>query len=1041
MRRLTTILATTTLTVACGGGVDGTEGAGPEPAVAEQGDDLLAASDLGYSGCSPAVATFLQNAHFVARTVVASDAYADCLYDRIVTSPPTLCSGDYSGSSSLHYALALYGTRSASELGLRCTSGLTTSLTEVKPGYDSDEIIELGSDVVSAATSGAIPSDLHFVAKELVGEALQAWGTAGPAGGTPFYHECAPSGLPQIVRQCVADVLSASETRCGGTCSSGITTCNTRARLRLVNDLAPSGTCVDAHDPGKPAVGALQLAPAAAPDVDRVVTVDQFPWGPRWGVGNFLTGWIYGQYDTLPAYRGGGFRRPGVGDLDPEIAGYEMLVQSNWGLGVLGWSLTSTSLPERTFSLGGVPFGTTVAALTTGGATWLYNTGSTVVGVGRFSASSAFWPGMLVRDEVLVRNSLGPIALLSNVKRTDGYREFRTDVVVNNGTSLPAGAGITPFVWNSATNVIALGDFDGDGQTDLVVRNATNLAVVTRSGSSLRTVDNAPMAGSYPVGFWVNGSVTWDIDSLDRVVAVGNFVGSSRAEILFRKSSGALGLVGMNPATSPPRLNVYANTPPATSISSVWTTAAADSFAAVGNFSSTTNDAVIMRGTSGLAPLRYTLSGAVATPAITASQRITTTGTFTEATGDVWYYSPSDTTPSDAVGDLDGDGYDELLIRSSWGSAIVGPTTTSPTFVLHSQQETDCGPLGTTCPGSLWGDWVVRPLDEALAVLPGVGAGARDSLLLRTTLPLPLNSPWITKVPTPAVAGSGPYWVCVDDVSYLSDGLLVYGRVYRPCMGGGTAVPPARSPLLMENHGGLTGISTHSDAIARKFASNGWVVGASSYRGEPIIPASGLMSGGVVETCKGEVNDVLRMMDILRTDSQVDATRVSMHGDSHGGCITLQALARGAGAYLDAAAVVEPMLGWALPLDNAIARSALPSAAQIAALPVALHIAVSQDDDISLLGLSCAFVAPAGYSAYHWQANAALTGRLPSSAPLPTCTPLPAFSGSTTPSGAHQVHVYDGIEHLWGWTGTGHANTYQSSSYDEGLDFIVARTL
>ena len=122
----------------------------------------------------------------------------------------------------------------------------------------------------------------------------------------------------------------------------------------------------------------------------------------------------------------------------------------------------------------------------------------------------------------------------------------------------------------------------------------------------------------------------------------------------------------------------------------------------------------------------------------------------------------------------------------------------------------------------------------------------------------------------------------IERVRYRSKGLIIDGQVCRPT-GAGVA------PVVIVNHGGFEGITDGWNAGAcRDLArDHGYVVAQSAYRGEDA-------SEGAVEVCLGEVDDVLALTRIVLAQPYADPTRVLMYGASHGGCITLRAIERGA---------------------------------------------------------------------------------------------------------------------------------------------------
>jgi dipeptidyl aminopeptidase/acylaminoacyl peptidase len=115
---------------------------------------------------------------------------------------------------------------------------------------------------------------------------------------------------------------------------------------------------------------------------------------------------------------------------------------------------------------------------------------------------------------------------------------------------------------------------------------------------------------------------------------------------------------------------------------------------------------------------------------------------------------------------------------------------------------------------------------------------------------------------------------------YQSGKLRIRARLFLPA---GTA----KSPAIMLNHGGISGLTEPTKRRARELAQAGFVVFASSYRGED-------GSDGKIEVAKGEVDDVLAGLAWLKTHPQVDANRIATLGTSHGALVGLIAAARGA---------------------------------------------------------------------------------------------------------------------------------------------------
>lgn len=122
--------------------------------------------------------------------------------------------------------------------------------------------------------------------------------------------------------------------------------------------------------------------------------------------------------------------------------------------------------------------------------------------------------------------------------------------------------------------------------------------------------------------------------------------------------------------------------------------------------------------------------------------------------------------------------------------------------------------------------------------------------------------------------------IIIQRVAYRSGGLLIFGQVCRP-------TGPGPSPLVVANHDGVSGLAAWGGGACAEAARQGRVHIESSYRGQD-------GSGGSIELCLGEVDDVLAMLEIALAMPEVDRERVAMWGTGLGGCVTTRALQRGA---------------------------------------------------------------------------------------------------------------------------------------------------
>ena len=101
-------------------------------------------------------------------------------------------------------------------------------------------------------------------------------------------------------------------------------------------------------------------------------------------------------------------------------------------------------------------------------------------------------------------------------------------------------------------------------------------------------------------------------------------------------------------------------------------------------------------------------------------------------------------------------------------------------------------------------------------------------------------------------------------------------------------LPSDRYPVILFNHGGISGLNENAKRRCRELSAQGYVVFASSFRGED-------QSEGEIEVALGEVDDVLAGLHWLERNAtleHIDPQRVALVGFSHGALISLQAAKR-----------------------------------------------------------------------------------------------------------------------------------------------------
>lgn len=123
-----------------------------------------------------------------------------------------------------------------------------------------------------------------------------------------------------------------------------------------------------------------------------------------------------------------------------------------------------------------------------------------------------------------------------------------------------------------------------------------------------------------------------------------------------------------------------------------------------------------------------------------------------------------------------------------------------------------------------------------------------------------------------------------EKVSYRSSNLKIFGQVCHPNRVG-------TFPVLIWNHGGFDGLKEGDEKFCEAFAGFGYTFLMSAYRGED-------GSEGSVEVCQGEVDDVLKMLELGRQMPFANPDKVVVMGGSHGGCISLRAVQKGAPAQV-----------------------------------------------------------------------------------------------------------------------------------------------
>jgi len=125
-------------------------------------------------------------------------------------------------------------------------------------------------------------------------------------------------------------------------------------------------------------------------------------------------------------------------------------------------------------------------------------------------------------------------------------------------------------------------------------------------------------------------------------------------------------------------------------------------------------------------------------------------------------------------------------------------------------------------------------------------------------------------------------YIIVEKIEYESEGYKITGLLAQPNISG-------KLPLIIYNHGGFSGLTEIDRDSIYELAEKGYIVLASTYRGEKGIAGQ---SEGEVGFLEGEVTDVLNLLECGKRLPQVKRDKIGMLGGSHGGGITLLAIER-----------------------------------------------------------------------------------------------------------------------------------------------------
>ena len=277
-----------------------------------------------------------------------------------------------------------------------------------------------------------------------------------------------------------------------------------------------------------------------------------------------------------------------------------------------------------------------------------------VAGIGDFNGGGA--------TDILWRNSSGILADWS----MNGSQVTSSQDITSQGDA------VSP---NASWSVAGIGDFNGDGKSDILWRNANgSLVDWAMNGSQVASSQSVTMQGNAAAP-----DVSWNI------AGIGDFNGDGQSDILWRNTNGALMEWTMNgpQIASAQQVTMQGN---AAMPDASW------SVVGIGDFNGDGHSDVLWRNTNGTL-VDWTLQGAQ----IDSSQQITLHGTPA---------MPDTSWQIAQIGDFNKDGTSDILWRNSSGA--LAEWTMNGSHITSEQQVTFQG--NPTTPANSWST-LAKPTD------------------------------------------------------------------------------------------------------------------------------------------------------------------------------------------------------------------------------------------------------------------------------------------------------------------------------------------
>lgn len=265
-----------------------------------------------------------------------------------------------------------------------------------------------------------------------------------------------------------------------------------------------------------------------------------------------------------------------------------------------------------------------------------------------------------------------------------------------DGAILPTSDWVGGWHYGDGDKVAATGDFNGDGNADLLLTSAWGLGLITHNGTQWA------MLAAIPNGARI-GSWTWQ-GTNSVVRGVGDFNGDGRDEFLVTTPS-RIGLIGFSSSAF---VNLV-NKPSGTWFGGWNFNAASDVVRGLGDFNGDNRTDVLLTSAWGVGILSQ--SGSTFISPVAKPNGSSFGG---------WSFSSTQNVVR-GIGDFNGDTKADILVTSAWGLGIL------------TQQGTSLTSLVVKPNGTAFGGWKLNSTQDAIRGIADFDADGRDDILVTSS--------------------------------------------------------------------------------------------------------------------------------------------------------------------------------------------------------------------------------------------------------------------------------------------------------------------